>query len=83
MEIIADHEKTDKTNLLVLTFFHEDEELIIPDTYIKPDLLDIKFAELLDMTKYPFIHKFIIPLQTTITHEYLISLILKIFIEEE
>ena len=78
------HDKTDFPNAsdwLILSFFHEDTELIgngiqVTDTeYLNPQIiLDIKTKDIVSLSDYPFIQKVKIPYGFQITSEYLKSL---------
>jgi hypothetical protein len=77
-------EKPDKPNAsdwFIVSFFHEDIDHVknrvqVTDTeYLNPQvMLDVKFKDILSLSKFQFIKKVIIPYNFEITFEYLTSL---------
>jgi len=78
------HDKTDKPNAsdwLILSFFHEDTELVdnkikVTETeYLNPQIiLDVKSKEIASLSDYPFIKKIYIPHDFQVTFKYLNTL---------
>lgn len=80
MKLVVEYSKTNfNTDIICLTFFHDDEET--RHLYFDgiPSVLDLKFQLIENMLDYPFIKKFIVPFNYEINVPFLTKLFKEMF----